>query len=124
MSKTINRVGRMYFWEFIVLAPVLVAATEALSRSGWDGVAQASLLYGGLFGAFLLTALMAITFGRCLDRLGERSAWFASWIDGKGVLGVLGYMLLVGFCVVDFILHPWVPGLLLQAICRTIGAGD
>lgn len=115
MLACFNRIGRVFFVELAFLVPALLVATEKLSQSGWDGIAQMSLFHGALLAVLVLTGVAVIVGRNRLDDLCDRSARMELLIDGDGFLGVCVFPALAVLLVGEFIVYPWHMELLVQA---------
>lgn len=106
MMRTLNRVGLVFFVEFMVLLPILMLATDFLARRGWRGVAQISLFYGVILAALVGTVIINVVLRKWFDHLMLDSPRIANIIEGRGQFGA--YMLTaIAFSVVwAFATHP------------------
>lgn len=104
--RILNRVGRVFFVEFMVLLPILMLATDFLARREWHGVAQISLFYGVILTALAGTVVVNVVLRKWFDHLMVESPRMANIIDGRGQLGVYMLIAIVFFVVWSFATHP------------------
>lgn len=99
-------IDRAFGMELLVLVPVLMLATDRLSRHGWSGEAQSLLFYGTILAMLALTTVLVFAFWRPLERRTLRSPRLAKLADGRGWCGFVAIPGLLVFVLCTFASHP------------------
>ena len=106
MVRTLNRVGRAFFVELMILFPSLMLATDFLSRREWNGMAQISLFYGTIFAVLTGTVVVGVVFRKWFDHLVSDAPRIANVIEGRGMWGVYIFPSLVFLVLWAVATHP------------------